>query len=399
MLDLKAIYLETLAACSPARLAALAAHEQLPRNIVSIGKCAGPLFDGVVSRLHVDDALIIAPAGYPAPRSTLRRKRVLFGSHPQLSDASFEAGDALLHFVDAHDDITFLVSGGGSACVDSPLEPWFDRAELIEVNRLLVDAGLPIGKMNIVRKHLSAIKGGRVGARVRGRCVTLLYSDVGAGEFGDIASGPTLPDTSTAVDAIAILEALGAPAAIVTKMRRPDFPSTERDLAGEVSLIADNGTLVESAAAIAREGGWKVRIRTQQIEAHVDEAVEILVREAAQLEAGTLFAAGGEVTVAVRDSGGRGGRCTELAVRFAVSARREGLRDVQALFGSSDGVDGSSPAAAIVLDDIRMTPPVGELLGAIRSSDTFSAASALGQAIMIPPTGNNLRDLVLLARR
>lgn len=399
MLDLKAIYLETLRTCSPARLTALAANAELPRNVVSIGKCAGPLFDGVVSRLHVEDALVIAPAGYPAPRSMMRSKRVLFGSHPQLSDASFEAGDALLQFVDAHEDLTFLISGGGSACVDSPLEPWFTRVELVTINRLLVDAGLPIGQMNVVRKHLSAIKGGRLGRRVRGRCVTMLYSDVGAGNFADIASGPTVSDSSTISDAIAILESLGDTEAIVSRMQATDFPETERDLPGDQLLIADNSTLVKSAAAIARDNGWNVRTRAAQIEADVEEATDDLVREAAKLERGSLFATGGEVTVVIRESDGRGGRCTELAARFAVSARRQGLTDIIALFGSSDGVDGSSPAAAIVLDGIMSGPSEGEILGAIRSSDTFSAASALGQAIMIPPTGNNLRDLVLLARR
>ena len=398
MLDLKAIYLETLAACAPARLAALAAHHSLPRNVVAIGKCAGPMFDGIASRATVENAIVIAPHGYPGPRSTLRRKEVHFGSHPQLSDASFVAGEALLAFVDRHVDFTFLISGGGSACAEWPLDPWFSREDLVHVNARLLDAGLPIASMNVVRKHLSAIKGGRLGARARGHRVTLVHSDVGDGRVADVASGPTLADSSTINEAIAILERAGGCEPILEVMRDASFPATVHWLDGDVSLIADNGTLVAAAADIAATSGWRVSRGETQIETDVDSAVALLIDKAVDLERGSLFAAGGEVTVALRAPGGRGGRCTELAVRFAVSARERGLTGVHALFGSSDGVDGSSPAAAILMEGVGSSPPDAMLFDAIRSSDTFSAASTLGEAIMIPPTGNNLRDLVLLAR-
>src|SRR5207244_4381616 len=105
-------------------------------------------------------------------------------------------------------EILFLISGGGSACVEQPLKPWFGERDLIDVNDKLVASGLKIGDINCVRKHLSAIKGGRLAARVK-RSVTLVYSDVSTGALADVASGPTIADATTKDDAIAIVRKLG----------------------------------------------------------------------------------------------------------------------------------------------------------------------------------------------
>src|SRR5207237_2748083 len=110
----------------------------------------------------------------------------------------------LLDFVCSHDDVSFLVSGGGSACVDVPLPP-HTEGELIARNRELVASGLPIGEINRVRRTLSAIKGGRLGGRVRGRCVTLVYSDVSTGKLEDVASGPSLRDLRLVADNIQLV--------------------------------------------------------------------------------------------------------------------------------------------------------------------------------------------------
>src|ERR1051325_11316532 len=196
-MQLLSIYLETLARCAPDRL--LARPPAAPRNVVAIGKCAGALLDGFVGQailpvrtgeIACPTAFVAMPEGYREPRA---RAEVHKGGHPDMTAASFAAGRALIEFVDAHEDVTFLVSGGGSACVDLPLAPFTER-DLIDTNRKLVDSGVPIGEINCVRKHLSAIKGGRLGARVRGRCVTLVLSDVSGGALADVASGPTLAD-------------------------------------------------------------------------------------------------------------------------------------------------------------------------------------------------------------
>jgi len=347
------LYFAALAACDPERLireyraqgAGGGAQVALPRNVVAIGKCAGPLLDGFGD---YDNAFVAMPEGYreplrPAP-CALRPPIVYKGGHPDMTPASFAAGRALLDFVDAHDDITFLVSGGGSACVEVALPPHTEE-ELMAKNRELVASGLPIGEINRVRRTLSAIKGGRLGGRVRGRCVTLVYSDVATGRLEDVASGPSFID---------------------------------------MRLIADNTTLVRTAARIA---GGDAFVVEQQIESDVDDAARWL----ASLDV-PLVIAGGEPTVVVR-GGGKGGRCSELAVRFALHCDRP----TTALFASSDGVDGNSGVAGWLLRLPRALDRAA-IENDLQTSNSAAAAARLGEAIMIPTAGNNLRDLYILAR-
>jgi len=335
------LYRATLDACDPERLMRACMAGDVPRNVVAIGKCAGPLLDGFGD---FDNAFVAMPEGYREPRA--KNAIVFRGGHPDMTPASFASGRALLEFVDAHDDVTFLVSGGGSACVEVPLPPHTEE-ELIAKNRELVATGLPIGEINRVRRTLSAIKGGRLGGRVRGRCVTFVYSDVSKGRLEDVASGPSLID---------------------------------------MRLIADNTTLVLTAARIARQRGMLPTVVDEQIETDVEEAARFL----ADVD-GALVIAGGEPTVVVRGDG-KGGRCSELAVRFALRCESG-----EALFASSDGVDGNSGVAGWLL---RL--PVALDRAAVEkhlaNSNSAAAAASIGEAIMIPSAGNNLRDLYLLAR-
>lgn len=338
MIDLRSLYLETLQRCAPDRLVQAHIDRAMPRNVVAIGKCAGALLDGVAAVHEVEHAFAAIPAGYPLPKT---QADVHVGGHPQMTPASFAAGRELLRFVERHDDILFLVSGGGSACVEVPLPP-HGQEEVARENARLVASGMPIHEINRRRRELSAIKGGRLRERVRGRTVTLVYSDVSAGRAEDVASGP----------------------------------------AGGGTIIADNGTLVRTAASLVEDA----TVIEEQIECDVEEAAELLARTP-----GRLVVAGGEPTVVVRGPG-RGGRCSELAVRFAMRSTDA------ALFASSDGVDGNSGAAGIHL------PPRARMGGgpgwqaAIHRSDTMVIATQVGEPIMIAPTGNNLRDLFFVAR-
>src|SRR5712692_3501124 len=123
---LRDIYLETLRRCAPEVLVRRVASDDMPRDVVAIGKCAGALLDGVAASADVRDAFVAVPDGYRLPAT---RADVAIGGHPDYTDASFESGERLLRFVDAHDDILFLISGGGSACVEVPL-PGLTREEL-----------------------------------------------------------------------------------------------------------------------------------------------------------------------------------------------------------------------------------------------------------------------------
>jgi glycerate-2-kinase len=239
--------------------------------------------------------------------------------------------------------ILFLVSGGGSACVEVPLPPHTEE-ELMAANAKLIASGMPIEAINAERKKLSAIKDGRLGERVRGRAVTLVYSDTGIYQERNVASGPSHR---------------------------------------EMRLIADNSTFVRAAAQIIGEDAVVIE---EQLEGDVQDVARLLAETP-----GRIIVAGGEPTVKVRGPG-RGGRCAELAVRFARISGDE------ALFASSDGVDGNSGAAGIYLPrrDAPGLPRGWE--AALEASDAMSIASQVGEPIMIAPTGSNLRDLFLVAR-
>jgi glycerate 2-kinase len=392
--ELETVYREALRLCAPDRLVREQLRPDFPRSAVAIGKAAGALFDGLFAAADVRDALVIVPRGYPVPRAGAAVRR---GGHPQIDAESFEAGDALLRFVDQHDEILFLVSGGGSACVEAPLGPWFSRDDLIATNARLIDEGLAIEQINCVRKHLSAIKGGRLGARVRTRLVTLVYSDVASGDLAAVASGPTLPDDTTKEDAINILRQIGGCDRIVTTLSDETLPDTVRHIENATtSLVADNATLVAAAVAVARGQGLEPVMWDGEIGGNVDDAANALAERAAALEPGQVLVAGGEPTVVIRGDG-RGGRCSELAVRFSLAAARKGIR-AHALFGSSDGVDGNSGIAGVVVEAEKEPPGEDIAHAALARSDSLPLVEQVGRAVIMRPTGNNLRDLYLVAR-
>lgn len=394
-MDLLSTYLETLTRCSPERLVRNALPRDAPHDVVAIGKAAGALLDGVAAVHRIDDAIVAVPRGYRLPST---RATTVPGGHPGLTDESFAAGRRVIEFVDAHRDILFLISGGGSACVELPLAPWFHERDLIETNARLVASALPIGGINTVRKHLSAIKGGRLGARVRGRCVTLVYSDVSRGAIADVASGPTLADTTTKADAIRLLSSIGGCDRIVTKLGEEAVPETVAHLDNaRVHLVADNDTLTTVAAEVARDSGVRAVRWEGQIEMDVTDAARALAARAESLAPGELLIAGGEPTVVIRGNG-RGGRCSELALRFAIAAGDRHLRGLTALFATTDGADGSSGAAGILFRRVPLDSDRRQMETALAMSDSFPIAAQVGEPIMIAPSGNNLRDIYFVAR-
>jgi hydroxypyruvate reductase len=351
MVDLKAIYLTALERCAPEKLVRGHVRADMPRNVVAIGKCAGAMLDGVAGVHEIESAFVAVPEGYrlpggPSPSSRLRMT-VHVGGHPHMTRGSFDAGRALLEFVDAHEDILFLVSGGGSACVEVPLA---DEETVAQANAKWIASGMTIAEINARRRTLSAIKGGKLAARVRGRAVTLVYSDVSTGALHDVASGPTIPGS-------------------------------------EAVLVADNTTLVRAAAQMI---GDKAVMIGDQLEGDVADAALFLAERSRALKTEQVLVAGGEPTVVVRGDG-RGGRCSELAVRFAAISRDE------ALFGSSDGVDGNSGVAGVYLPRRLEAGVAAGWKPALRNSDSYPIAAQVGEPIMIAPTGNNLRDLFLVA--
>ncbi|MFA6955408.1 MAG: DUF4147 domain-containing protein [Thermoanaerobaculia bacterium] len=395
-LTLRGIYVDAIVRCAPAPLVELHARSGSFSWILAFGKCAIEMARGAAAAGVPARGIVVAPEGYGDARTLPEGIRVLRGSHPDVTSASVAAASEVLAMAAAmKGPCLVLASGGGSACLEAPLGPHFDLPLVSAINRALVRGGLDIVAINTVRRHLSAIKGGRLGALLDPASRTLVYSDVPRGRGSLVGSGPTLADESTNLDAATILEALGTEEAAVASrlLRSGSVPDTPKELGIAFEVIADNATLVAAAARAAEERGLRATIVADEIDGDVGQAARALARDAATLAPGEILIAGGEPTVRVTGDG-RGGRCSELAARFAIEDRGRH----PALFGSSDGVDGSSPAAAVVVYREMRLPP-GEIEEALVRSDSAALIGALGEAIIMEPTGNNLRDLYLVAAR
>jgi hydroxypyruvate reductase len=391
------VYQGALERCAPERLvretiAGLGLADGVV-DVVAIGKCAGRLFDGAATSLDVRSSLVCVPAGYPRPTHPAE---VMEGTHPQVGPESFAAGRRAEEFV-RHSDrhLLFLVSGGGSASVELPLRPWFDEDDLSHANAMLVRSALNIERINTARKHLSAIKGGRL-ALLAERSTTLIYSDVAADNEHEVASGPSVPDRTTNEEAAAVLQTVDDSRcrSLAERLLDRAVPDTPKVLPrASAHLIADNRTLLGSAGELAGAA-----IIDREFNDHVEAVAESLHRELRNAPAGTIVIAGGEPVVRVSGRG-RGGRCTELAVRFARRCAADPLGEVHALFASSDGLDGNSGIAGVVMSwDRRFRLDRAAFERAVAGSDTLALAIEIGQPIRIPPTGNNLRDIFMMAR-
>lgn len=404
---LREIYQETLTRSAPSLLlgGALAREESralhtLPVNVVALGKAAFSLAAAATELLRVERIFIAAPRGYGKTATVRKDAEIELGAHPYPDADSFRSGQRLIDFVRASSDpILFLISGGSSACVELPLHPWINQSELTQVHIQLLRAGLDIEQINTVRKHLSALKGGRLGELAPLGSRTYIYSDVSTGKERLVGSGPTLPDASRNEDAASILRGLDSPfcreiAGRLSDDRMPDTPATFPH--ADPVLIADNRNLVERAAGLIEASGRPHRIVADQIEGDVGDAAARLLEFVASAERGTVVVAGGEPTVRVTGEG-VGGRCSELAVRFALAYELPG--NCFGIFGSSDGVDGNTGAAGVVISTERArSVSRADFQTAFQQSDTFNLACRLGQALRVETTGNNLRDLYLLVR-
>lgn len=408
--DLRHIYLSTLYRSTPALLIQQClAREEVKRaldepvSLIAIGKCASGLMKGAAASIQIAEGFAVLPEGYRQdafPPFT----EVVYGSHPEISDASFSAGEKLISFVEnLKYSALVLVSGGSSACLAKPLEPWFTREDLVKANRLLIRSGLPIEQINTVRKHLSSIKGGRLGEMLPSGTVTLVLSDVSRGCWPLVGSGPTFPDESTNHDAAEILAGLGDSWGMELAMKLkdrdvPDTPGTLRDR--HHFLVGDNGTLVENAAEQIEKMGYEPVEIPEELDADVEEITERLWSGFETLEKGQILAGGGEPTVEVTGQG-RGGRCSEIAVRLGKRARDAGRADLLALVASSDGVDGDTDASGYLVERSRyFDRDLDDRIydRALENSNSWSIVDSFAIPMEARPTGNNLRDIFFVAR-
>ena len=359
-----------------------------------------PLSGLVVTRYdHVPPAYLEQPG----------RIEVVQARHPVPDEAGRQAAQriaALAHGLTADDLVLCLVSGGASALLALPAEG-LSLADKQAVNQALLRSGAAIDEMNCVRKHLSAIKGGRLAARCApARVVTLLISDVPGDAPEVIGSGPTVPDPTTCADALAICRRYGIvlPPAALAGLESGAFetpkPGDPRFAGHAVHLIATPQASLEAAAALARAAGVPAHILSDEIEGEsrdVGRMHAALARAAARR--GEPFArpcvilSGGETTVTVRGEGGRGGRATEFLLGCALALQAE--PGVHVLAADTDGIDGiEHNAGALVAPDTLARAAALGLKPAefLDRHDCFTLFERLGDLVVPGPTYTNVND-------
>ena len=345
--------------------------------------------------------------GGPAPAAG--RIEVVEASHPVPDAAGERAAQRILDLTQGltvDDLVLCLVSGGASALLSLPA-PGLSLEDKRAINKALLNSGAAIDEMNCVRKHLSAIKGGRLAARCApAKVVTLLISDVPGDAPEVIGSGPTVPDSSTCADALRILQRYGIsiPAAARAGLDSGAFetpkPGDARFAGHAVHMIATPQQSLEAAAELARSVGIEAHILSDELEGESREVGKVhaaLARAVARR--GTPFAkpcvilSGGETTVTVKSKGGRGGRAGEFLLGCAIAL--QGQRGVHVLAADTDGIDGvEDNAGAIVTPDTLARAAALGLKPAevLDRNDAYSFFHALGDLVVPGPTFTNVND-------
>ncbi|HEY7689793.1 MAG TPA: glycerate kinase [Dongiaceae bacterium] len=351
------------------------------------------------------DGLVVTRYGHGV---SCQRIEIVEAAHP-VPDAKGAAGAArmleLMNGLGAEDLVVALVSGGASALLVAPAAG-LELADKQSVTKQLLASGADITEMNCVRKHLSAIKGGRLAAAASpARVVTLLISDVPGDDPGVIGSGPTVPDPTTIADARAILDRYGIqlPAAVRAHLERgadeSPKPGDPRFSGNEAIMIATPQRSLEAAAAVAKAAGVTPVILGDSIEGESKDVARVMAGIVRQVKrygqpatAPCALISGGETTVTVRGKG-RGGRNVEFLLALAVALR--GLDGVHAVAGDTDGVDGQEEIAGGFVDPTtwqRARDKGLDPIGRLADNDGHSFFEALGDQLITGPTLTNVND-------
>ncbi|WCM94551.1 glycerate kinase [Acidovorax sp. NCPPB 2350] len=382
--------------------------------VIGAGKAAAAMARAVEAHWPGPlSGLVVTRYGHAVP---CERIGVVEAAHP-VPDAAGEAAArrmlALVQGLGADDLVLCLVSGGGSALLPLPW-PGLALQDKQAIGRALLASGADIAEMNCVRRHLSAIKGGRLAVACHpARVVNLLLSDVPGDDPVDIASGPTVADPTTCRDALEIADryriALPSPARAVLESGEAETPKPgDAHLARvETRLVATPQAALEAAARAGREAGWPVHILGDAIEGEARAVGRAMAGIALQVaRRGQPFAgpcvllSGGETTVTVRGAG-RGGRNVEFLLSLAIALRGE--PGIHALAADTDGVDGREEIAGAWLapDSIARARALGLNPRAhLEANDGHGFFGALGDAVVTGPTRTNVNDFraVLIAQ-
>ena len=349
--------------------------------------------------------LVVTRYGYGV---ACRRIEIVEAAHPVPDAAGLQAAERLLQLVQgltSEDLVLCLISGGGSALLPLPL-PGLSLAHKQDVNRALLKSGATISEMNCVRRHLSAIKGGRLAAACHpARVLTLLISDVPGDDPINIASGPTVPDPTTCADALAIVRryAIRLPPAVLAVLEsgrgESIKPGDPRIAGAQVRMIATPQMALEAAAAVARGAGVATHILGDAIEGEARDVGKVLAGIALQVaERGQpvkppcVLLSGGETTVTLRGQG-RGGRNVEFLLSLGLALN--GHPRIHALAGDTDGVDGQEEIAGALLSPDTLSRAGAQGIQAqdsLANNDGHGFFQALGDSVITGPTLTNVND-------
>jgi hydroxypyruvate reductase len=378
--------------------------------VISIGKAGHTMVEALANQMG-ESALEGIVVSSVEPGTQVRGFRYFHGGHPMPNAESVHAAKAILRALDAQNAaslVIFLLSGGGSSLFEKPFDGEISLDDLIATYRALVHSGAPIAEINAIRKHLSAVKGGRLALiAFPAQQVSLLVSDVPDNTPDALASGPTMPDSTSVEDCYRIAEKHGL---------LPQLPHSVRELFESQALeetpksddpafyrsrwwpVLSNRTALDQACRAAEREGFTVEVDNSCDDwDYKDAAAHLLkrLRELRQKSERVCLVSGGEVTVKVTN-GGVGGRNQQLALECAKKIVGE---KITVLSAGTDGIDGNSPAAGAVVDGTtvaRARERGFDVSAALEKFDAYPLVSAIGDVIEIGPTGNNLRDLRIL---
>jgi glycerate 2-kinase len=381
--------------------------------LVSVGKAAGVMAATFLSLAGGEAGRIEGVVDGICEEALPERIKVFHGGHPSPNQASLDAAAEILQLLKGatkQDLVVFLISGGGSSMMEQMLEGEISLEETAATHKALVESGATITEINALRKHLSAVKGGRLAeAAAPAEQLSIFVSDVPEDALDALASGPTMPDSSTVADVQRIASKYGLarklPARVALLLEDGAMAETPKD--GDEAFarsrwvkLLDSVSLEEAAAEMAGERGWAVTIdNTCDDWTAADAAAYLLerLRKLREERSRVCLLSAGEVTVCVPEgTTGTGGRNQHFAL---LCAERIAGEDIVVLSAGSDGVDGNSSAAGALVDGTTMKRAWDadySLVKAIAGFDSHGLLSRLGDAIVTGPTGNNLRDLRIL---
>ena len=394
-----------------------------PVYVIALGKAATAMSVGLEEVLG--DKLTAGIACSPPDEASWGlnpdRWEVFRGGHPFPTEGSLAAARASVNMLRSIPEgglVVFLVSGGGSAMFELPVDERITLNDLREANRQLVQCGATIAEINSVRGAFSAVKGGKLSdCAPHADQITLIVSDTNPGDEAAVASGPTLRPAESAPDAAEVLRRYGLdnslPESILTAIvGNTDSPQPETDRLRIHQVLLDNHNAIEAAARYAEQLGFLVEVAEDINEQEISAGCELLVSRAHALfeksaKAKTVcLISGGEFSCPVRGEG-VGGRNSETVLRCAMrlsEVTKDDGPEVSrwiVLSAGTDGIDGNSPAAGAVADETTVARGLAAGLDAsdfLARSDSFNYFQRLGDVLVTGATGTNVRDIRIIIR-